>query len=175
MGGPVILWLRPKMFHVIIKMSQPLQSLGGIALVTTQSFGCDRNFCHDITLGRDLCPFLSSILTESRHQLLLRLQFLSRPNLCRDLVCICLKFNEHIAFHSLSILKFSASMKSIPHSNSNIYSIYFSKNLYREKNAPPFSNSFFLWIAGVVLDLSLFHLPLHFCTSTLQHLKKGFN
>ena len=78
MGGQVILWLRPKVIQFIVRMSRPHQSFGVIALVATQSFCRDRNFYRDITLGRDHCPFLPSILTESRHQLLLRLQFLSR-------------------------------------------------------------------------------------------------
>ena len=139
MGGPIILRLRHKVFHFIVRMSQPHQSFEGIALVATQSFYRDRNFCCNITLGRDHRPFLLSVLTESRHQLLLRLQFLSQHKFfCHDQVCNCLKFNEQTAFHSLSIRKFSASLKSIPNSNSNIYSIQFSQNLYREKNAPLF-------------------------------------
>ena len=138
MGGQVILRLRHKVFHFIVRMSRPHQSFEGIALVATQSFCHDRNFSCDITPGRDHCPFLPLVLTESRHQLLLRPQFLSRHKFCRDLVCNCLKFNEQTAFHSLSIRKFSASIKSFPHSNSNIYSIQFSQNLYREKNAPLF-------------------------------------
>ena len=91
MGGQVILRLRHKVFQFIIRMLRPHQSFGGIALVATRSFCRDRNFCCNITLGRDHCPFLHSILTESRHQLLLRLQFLSRHKFCRDLVCNCLK------------------------------------------------------------------------------------
>ena len=64
-GGPVILRLRPKVFHVIVRMSRPHQSLGGVALVATQSFCLDKNFCRDMTFGRDLRPFLPSILTKS--------------------------------------------------------------------------------------------------------------
>ena len=60
-------------------------------------------------------------------------------SLCHELVSICLKFNEQRAFHSLSTLKSSASNKSISHSNSYMYSIHFSHNLYREKNASLFS------------------------------------
>ena len=59
-------------------------------------------------------------------------------SLCRELVSICLKFNEHRAFHSLSTLRSSASNKSISHSNSYVYSIHFSQNLYRENNASLF-------------------------------------
>ena len=80
----------------------------------------DINFCCDISFCRD-------------------------TSFCRDLVSICLKIIEHTAFHSSASLKFAASIKSTPHSNSNIHSIQFPKNLDKEKNAPPFfSNSFFL-------------------------------
>ena len=61
----------------------------------------DNNFCCDFNVCRD-------------------------TSFCRDLVCNCLKFNEHTAFNSLSIRKFSASIKSFTHSNSNIHSIEFS-------------------------------------------------
>ena len=59
-------------------------------------------------------------------------------SLCRELVSICLKFNEHRAYHSLSTFRFSTSNKSISHSNSYMYSIQFSQNLYRGKNASLF-------------------------------------
>ena len=80
----------------------------------------DINFCCDFSFCRD-------------------------TSLCCDLVCICLKINEQTAFHSSASLKFAESIKSTPHSNSNIYSIQFSKNLDKEKNAPLFF--FFFQIA----------------------------
>ena len=49
-----------------------------------------------------------------------------------------LKLNVQRAFHSLVTLKFSASNKSISNSNSYMYSIHFSQNLYKENNASLF-------------------------------------
>ena len=48
------------------------------------------------------------------------------------------KLKVQRAFHSLATLKYSASNKSISHSNSYLYQIHFPQNLYREKNAPLF-------------------------------------
>ena len=48
------------------------------------------------------------------------------------------KLKVQRAFHSLATLKYSASNKSISHSNSCLYQIHFQQNLYREKNAPLF-------------------------------------
>ena len=48
------------------------------------------------------------------------------------------KLKVQRACHSLATLKYSASNKSISHSNSYLYQIYFQQNLYREKNAPLF-------------------------------------
>ena len=59
-------------------------------------------------------------------------------SLCRELVSICLKFNEHRAYHSLSTFRSSASNKAISHSNSYMYSIHFLQNLYRGRNASLF-------------------------------------
>ena len=59
-------------------------------------------------------------------------------SLCRELVSICLKFNEHRAYHSLSTFRSSASNKAISHSNLYMYSIHFSQNLYRGRNASLF-------------------------------------
>ena len=86
--------------------SHPLAATGNISsmcydVATTSS---KRN----LLLSRPLL-FLPSILTESRHQ------SLSRPSLYLP------QFTEHIAFHSLSNLKSSASNKSNSHSNSHTF------------------------------------------------------
>ena len=58
--------------------------------------------------------------------------------LCRELVNIFHKFNEHRAYHSLSTFRSSSSNKSISHSNSYMYSIHLSHNLYRGRSTSLF-------------------------------------
>ena len=80
-------------------------------------------------------------------------------SLCRELVSICLKFNEHRAYHSLSTFRSSASNKTISHSNSYMYSIHFSQNLYRGRNASLFPVTPSCELHGVVPELSLLSFP----------------
>ena len=139
MGGQVILWLRHRAIHDIVKLSRPHHYFEGITLVVTQMLCVDLNFCRDISFFVATSP-----LFFLQYGLSYDINFSRDLNLCRDisfchdLVCTCPKFDDQTAFHSLSIHKFSASIKSFPQSNSNIYSIKFSHNLCREKHTPLF-------------------------------------
>ena len=113
----------------------------------------DINFCCDFSFCRD-------------------------TSLCRSLVCISLKINEQTAFHSSASLKFAASIKSTPHKNSNIYYIQFSKNLDKEKNAPPFffqiafSCEFLEWSWNCFFFFSLCIFARAFCNIEINSLSK---
>ena len=79
----------------------------------------------NLLLSRPLF-FLPSILTESRHQ------SLSRPSLYLP------QFTEHIAFHSLSNFKSSASNKSNSHSNSHTFLFTFHRIYIGKRMLPCF-------------------------------------
>ena len=129
MGGQVILWLRHQAFHNILSCRDITTLLKGLFLSRRKCF------CHDN------CPiFLPSVLSDDIN-LCRDLHFCHDISFCRDLVCTCPKFDDKTAFHSLSIRKFETSIKSFPRSNSDIFSIQFSQNLCREKNAPLFQIS----------------------------------
>ena len=79
------------------------------------SLGCDSKYFLCVMMSRQLPLGGSSLVATS-----------------------ALKLYVQRAFHSLATLKSSASNKSISNSNSYMYSIHFSQNLYREKNASLF-------------------------------------
>ena len=126
MGGQVILKLRHQESHDLVKLSRPHHSFEGITLVATPMLCRNINFV------------LPSVLTSDDINSCHDINFCCDISFCRDLVCTCPRFNDQTAFHFRLISQFSSSNQPFPDSNSNIYSIQFSQNLYREKNAPLF-------------------------------------